>query len=198
MSDATSDPDRVSPAGLVFQAMVRDLLAAEYDRRTKMEGRGSTIVTASASLLTVVFGLTVVVTGRDYVFDSCLAVVALLAALLAFVVSAVLGIVVSACGFGYKTVDRKTLERLTDQQGEFWTMSADDAVNHDVEQQVRTICSLRDANEKKAKLVTASLVSQVLAITLLSVSVGLELYWRTSLPDIWDWFGDVGFQSPPW
>jgi hypothetical protein len=185
LSDATSDPDRVSPAGLVFQAMVRDLLAAEYDRRTKMEGRGSMIVTASASLLTVVFSLTVVVTGKDYVFESCLAVVALLAALLAFVVSAVLGIVVGAYGFNYRTVDRKTLKRLTDQQGEFWTMSADDAVNHDVEQQVETICSLRNANKKKANLVTAGLVSPVLAITLLSVSLGLELYGSMSLPDTW-------------
>jgi uncharacterized membrane protein len=72
--------------------MVKDLLAAEYDRRARMEGRGSTIVTTSASLLTVVFGLTVVVTGEDYVFANCYAVFALLAALLAFVISAVLGI----------------------------------------------------------------------------------------------------------
>jgi len=69
--------------------MVKDLLAAKYDRRARMEGRGSTIVTTSASLLTVVFGLTVVVTGKDYVFANCYAVFALLAALLAFVISAV-------------------------------------------------------------------------------------------------------------
>ncbi|WP_157900900.1 hypothetical protein [Mycobacterium terramassiliense] len=188
MSAATPDPNYISPAGTVFQAMVRDLLAAEYDRRTKMEGRGSMLVTASASLLTVVFGLTVVVTGKDYVFDNCYAVVAVFAALLSFIVSAVLGIVVHAYGFPYKTVDRVTLERLTDERGPFWTMSADSAVNHDVKQQVTTICSLRNANEIMFKLVMASLIFLVLAISLLSAAVGLELIGRIPAPEIPDWW----------
>jgi len=53
LSAADSETNDVSPAGKIYQAMVKDLLAAEYDRRTKIEGRGSTIVTASASLLTL-------------------------------------------------------------------------------------------------------------------------------------------------
>ncbi len=170
--------------------MVRDLLAAEYDRRTKMEGRGSVIVTASASLLTVVFGLTVIVTGKDYVFANCYAVFALLAALLAFVISAVLGIVVHAYGFKYQTVDRKTLVGLTENEA-MWTLSADRAVREDIRQQVRTTTTLRGTNEKMAKLVLASLVFQVLAVMLLSASVGLELFGRMPAPEIPDWWADL-------
>jgi hypothetical protein len=44
----------------------------QFDRRAKMESRGSTIVTASASLLTVIFGLTVLVTGKNYAFGKLL------------------------------------------------------------------------------------------------------------------------------
>jgi hypothetical protein len=174
LNDATSGPSDISPAGQVYRAMVSDLLAAEYDRRTKMEARGSTIVTASASLLTVIFGLTVIVTGKDYVFANGFAIFMLLAALLAFVVSAVLGIVVQTNSFAYKTISPESLNRLTDK--EFWDdRPANYAARDDVSQQVATICTLRVANERTAKLVTVSLVFQVVAITLLMVSVGLEL-----------------------
>lgn len=176
ISESPSDPNEVSPAGKIYQAMVGSLLAAEYDRRAKMEARGSTLVTASSTLLTVVFGLTVVVTGKDYVFNNGFAVLTLIAALVAFVVSAVLGIVVHALAVPYRTVGRESLSQLTDDS--FWKLSPDEAVREDVAQQVDTIRTLRDGNERKAKWVTASLVSQVVAILLLTVSVGIELVGR--------------------
>lgn len=170
--------------------MVKDLLAAEYDRRAKMEGRGSTIVTASASLLTLVFGLIVVITGKDYVFTNGYAIFALLAALVAFVISAVLGIVVQSYAFAYKTISPESLRQLTSKR--LWDdRPADYAARDDVSQQVTTISTMREANQRTAKLVTASLVFQVVAIVLLSVSIGLELVGRTSLPgEISDWFAD--------
>jgi hypothetical protein len=186
LSDATSGTNDASPAGTIYQAMVGNLLAAEYERRAKMEARGSTLVTASASLLTLVFGLTVVVTGKDYVFTNGFAVLTLIAALIAFVVSAVLGIVVHALPVPYNTVGRASLDQLTDDS--FWQLSADEALRNDVWQQGDTIRTLRIGNERKAKWVTASLVAQVMAILLLTVSVGIELVGRTSLlTGILDW-----------
>uniref|UniRef100_UPI001E58F084 hypothetical protein n=2 Tax=Mycobacterium avium TaxID=1764 RepID=UPI001E58F084 len=192
--DATPDADseRVSPAGTVYQQMVGSLLAAEHDRRTKTEGRGSTIVTTSSSLRTVVFGLTVVVTGKDYVFANCYAVWVLIAALGAFVISAVLGLVVSAYSFRYKTVSLDFLRQLEDRDGALWKVSADQAVNYDVQQQVTTICSLRGGNERKADLVVASLVFQVAAVALLALSVGLEIYGRMSASQ------PPGWSEIPW
>lgn len=188
LSDATSSTNEPSPAGTIYQAMVGNLLAAEYDRRAKTEARGSTLVTTSASLLTLVFGLTVVVTGKDYVFTNGFAVLTLIAALISFVVSAVLGIVVHALAMPYSTVGRASLDQLTDDS--FWRLPADEAVREDVAQQVDTIRTLRHGNERKAKWVTASLVSQVVAIFLLTVSVGIELAGRTSVLEIYGWSAD--------
>lgn len=194
MSAATSEPNDISPAGKVYQTMVGSLLATEYDRRAKIEARGSTIVTTSASLLTLVFGLTVVVTGKDYAFTNGFAILALLAALLAFVLSTVLGIVIQNYSFAYKVIGPDTLKQLTDNAS--WGQSADDAARRDVSQQVTTICSLRDVNERKSRLVTMSLVLQAVAIALLSVSVGIELFGRMPAPEIPDWCArpNLGFQ----
>jgi len=96
--------------------MVKDLLAAEYDRRAKMEARGSTIVTASASLATLVFGLTVVLTGKDHTFTNSFATLPLIAALVAFVISAVLGTMAQNYPFGYWTISSKSLAQLTSPQ----------------------------------------------------------------------------------
>jgi hypothetical protein len=159
--------------------MVGSLLAAEYDRRTKMEARGSTLVTASATLLTVILGLTALIAGKDHVFTNGLAVVFLIAALFAFVVSAILGLVVGTLPLPYTTVGRATLGQLTND--EFWNMSADDALREDVYQLGETIQSLRAGNERIAKRVTASLICQVAAAVLLTVSVSIELLGRTSL-----------------
>ncbi len=71
-------------------------------------------------------------------------------------------ILVQTRGFSYKVVNRKSLEQLTDTNAPFWVLSADDAVRADVSQHVRTICSLRDGNDKIAKRVMWGLRFQLL------------------------------------
>lgn len=88
-----------------------------------------------------------------------------------------LAILVQTYGFKYEVIDRESLKEVAGTNAA-WAQSADHAVRAEVSQQVRTICSLRNGNDTKAKLVTASLTFQVVAIFLLSVSVGFELYGR--------------------
>jgi hypothetical protein len=65
------------------------------------------------------------------------------------------------------------------------------AVRDDISQQVMTIRTMRVANQKTASLVTISLMFQVGAIILLSVSVALELYGRSSLAaQVSNWYAD--------
>jgi hypothetical protein len=116
---STVTPDPVSGAGKVWQAMVSDLLADEFDRRKTLEGRGATLMTASVSLVTLIFALTVILTGKDHVFANRYAVYFLLAALISFVISAVIAIVVQTRGFNYDVIKRQTLERLTDPNAPF-------------------------------------------------------------------------------
>ena len=175
MSGATGDG--VSPAGKIYQPMVGAILAAEADRRKTLERRGGTLLTASTSLVTLIFAVSVIVTGKSFVFANHCAVTALCLALGSFVISAVIAIVVQTHGYPYKVIDGETLMELAGTN-EAWAESADYALRRDVSQRVVTICSLRDGNETMAKHVAWSLRFQVLAIGLLSVSVGLELYGR--------------------
>lgn len=170
-------PDPISPAGKVYDGMIENLLTAEFDRRKTLEGRGATLMAASGTMLTLIFGLTVIVTGKDPVFKSGCAVDLLLAALAAFVVSAVTAIFVQTYGFKYQTASRDFLREVV-ENNDNWARRADDAARMWAVRRVNTITSLREGNNAKACLVTASLWAQVVAIGLLSASVGVELSGR--------------------
>lgn len=170
-----ADADVVSAAGKIYEQMVGAVVAAEFDRKKTLEGRGATILTTSGSLLTLIFGLTVVVTGKDAKFGNPWAVLFLMASLLAFVVSAVIAIFIAINGSKYTLAGRPLLESLT--ENEIWEdKSEDEARRIWVKRQVNTGLTLRKGNNRKAKAVTWSLAAQVLAVTLLSLSVVVELW----------------------
>lgn len=174
--EAGGSADLIYPAGKIWQPMVAALLSAEFDRRKAIEGRGATLMTASASIITLIFGLSVLVTGKDVVFENRWAVWTLIPALIAFVVSAAIALFVQTHGAKYEMISPSSLKSLTTVP--FWTMSADSATRHDVSQQVHTICELRDLNNEKARWAMWGLRFQLLAIALLSASVGLDLNSR--------------------
>jgi hypothetical protein len=132
-------------------------------------------------MLTVIFGLTVLVTGKDHVFTDRCSVGFLDAALGAFVLSAITAIFVQTYLFKYTVISPETLRSLPRENTE-WARLADDAARSWLTRQVNTLCSLRRGNNAKARLVTASLVLQVAAIALLSISVGLELHAHAIVP----------------
>lgn len=177
-TDATRDQlGNVSEAGRVYQATVTSLLAAEFERRKTLEARGGTLLTSSTTLLALIFGLTVLVTGKGAVFAVHLAVYVLYGALAVFVVSAAIAIIVQTQLQRYEVVSCEYLKTLAGSDAE-WSRSADHAVRAEVSQKVRTLCSLRGGNNTKARWVVAGLVVQLTAIALLAASLGLELYGR--------------------
>lgn len=165
-----------STAGPVYETLVGTALGAEESRRKVIEGRSGTVLTTSTTMLALVFGLTVIVTGKDYVFKSHCSVVLVSLALAAFVASASLAIVVQAYGFTYTVISAKTLSNLTDDVN--WGRTADDARRMWIRRQVSTIQSLRKGNNIKARLAIWSLGFELLAVALLAVAVGVELYTR--------------------
>ncbi|WP_328359039.1 hypothetical protein OG976_05655 [Mycobacterium sp. NBC_00419] len=173
-------PDGAEPkqpvASDVYVEMVSSLMSAEFDRRKGIEARGAVILTASATLLTLIFGLTVVVTGKDHVFANHSALIFLLFALASFIISAVLAIVVQGYAFRYTVTGVKTLQGLTSNA--FWLLDHDTATRMWVQRQVNTTLSLRAGNDVKATLVLVALGWQVVAVVLLSASIGLEMWGR--------------------
>jgi Enoyl-(Acyl carrier protein) reductase len=148
--------------------------AAEFDRKKTLEGRGTTILTTSGSLLTLIFGLTVVVSGKDAKFENPWAVMFLMGALFAFVVSAVIAIYIAAWGSTYLLASDDMLAGLTTHQ--WWEMSEDEARRTWVARQVNTARSLRKSNHSKVEWIKRSLIAQVAAVALLSASVAIELW----------------------
>jgi hypothetical protein len=177
-SDATADrTEAVSAAGKVYQESVAAMLTAEFERRKTLEARGTTLMTSSATLIALIFGLTVLVTGKDPVLINRWAVYVLLASLVLFVVAATVGIVVQTYLHKYDVVECDFLETLAGTDKE-WSRSADHAVRTNVSQKVHTLCSLRKGNNAKASWVIAGLIVQLMAIASLAVSLGIELNSR--------------------
>ena len=166
-----------SAAGKIYEQVTAAVVASEFDRKKTLEGRGSTLVTASASLLTLTFGVIFVVTGKDYLFKSGWAVGLLLASLAAFLVSAVIAVFVAVEGTEYAVIADETLDALT--TGDKWNKTEDNARLMWVRRQVDTAKSLRESNNKNVTRVAWSLWIQVLAIALLAGSVVVELSDRS-------------------
>lgn len=77
----------INPAGKIWEQMASTVVAAEFDRKKTHEGRGTTILTTSGSFLTLIFGLTVVASGKDTRSQDPWATMLLIASLLTLVVS---------------------------------------------------------------------------------------------------------------
>jgi hypothetical protein len=174
--EANAQKDESSPAGKVYESLAGKVLEAEQDRRRRVESRGSTVLTTSTTMLTLIFGLTVIVTGKEYTFKSHYAVWSLTLALGAFVVSAVLAIFVQTYGFSYVVISTQTLDSLVKNAN--WNRTEDDARRMWVSRQAETIKTLRKSNDRKSDLIKWSLGSEVLAIVLLTLASGFELHTR--------------------
>ena len=168
----TTDPS----AGDVFDTMVGAVLGAEYERRKTLDGRGAILVATSASMLTLVLGLTVIVTGKELVLHSSTAVAFLILALVLFVVAAMTATVVQTYGFRYSVPDRGLLRALTADEN--WARTADDARRMWVSRQVDTIVTLRQGNDIRANLLSFGLMVQMVAVVMLGAAVVIELHAR--------------------
>lgn len=163
-----------SAAGKVYEKVVAALLLSEEDRRKRVEGRAATILTASATMLTLIFGLTIFVSGKDYIFKNHCAVWSLTLALAAFVVSSVIAIIIQAYPFQYSILNDFTLNNLAAK----WNETEDNARQMWVQSQAETITTLRSSNNKKSALAVWSFGFEILAIALLAISVGFELHTK--------------------
>lgn len=156
--------------------MVGSIPAFERDRRANLEGRGATLLTASGALVALVTGLAAFVVGKDRLFVDHTAVIELCMALPWFVLiggDRARG----PDGWEYSVIGRESLKKIAGTD-EVWNRSANLAVRDDVDQQVKTICTLRDGNNEMAVWILVSLAFEIVAIVLLSVAVGFELCAR--------------------
>ena len=111
----------VGVAGKVWQSMVSAFWRPSWDSAQDPGGPRRYSHDRERLFGKLIFALTVILTGKDHVFTNRYAVYFLLAALVAFVISAVIAIVVQTRGFNYDVIKRQTLKRLTDPDAASWT-----------------------------------------------------------------------------
>jgi len=162
-----------STPGEIYNDHVRELLDAEYDRRRVLEARGDSIIKTSSGIIALVFALSIFISGKDYKFTNHWnSIWLLVAALVAFIISASIAIYVQNWAVSYMTTGEQTLDKMTQ---EFWDLPSDDAQRMCLQREINTTLSLRGGNDKKVAAAQYSVIFQVIAIMFLSISLVCEL-----------------------
>lgn len=157
--------------GEAYASHVEAELKAEYERTTALNTRAAAITTTSSAFLALVFTLTAVVTGKDFKATDWGAR-GVVAALVFFVAAELLGLV---AGFSrkYTVTALDTLEAMVE---EHWRDDEVDARNVVAFTNVKTIGSLREGNNAKAKLLVLAAGLQLIAIAVLIVALAAQLW----------------------
>ena len=165
-------PDDLT-SGETYSDHVRKLLDTEYDRRRVLEARGDSIIKTSSGVVALFFALTIFISGRNYKFTNHWnSIWFLVAALIAFIVSATIAIYVQTWALAYTVTGQQTLEKMTQ---EFWDKPPDEAQRICLQREINTTLSLRAGNDKKVAAAQYGVIFQVIAIIFLSYSLVCEL-----------------------
>jgi hypothetical protein len=155
-------------AGAAYSALIVEQLTEERDRKKVLEAKGSAILTTSASLTTLLFGLAALVTGVKGYNLPATAQTALLWAFLAFAVAALLGLL-ATWPMKYREALPENLQKLT--EANFWNGPADVGDRRAAELRVRVIARARDRNRRKAILVVVGMFFEFVAALILSYAI---------------------------
>lgn len=161
----------MSDQGKAYAAFIESELKAERDRRAAYDGRGQSLVTTSGALVTLLGGLAALVRTPPMVRLPTPASVAVSIALVLFVCAATCGII---AGWNrlYAVATVPTMHRMTSGH---WKDDEVDARNNVAGVQLRTLDTLRRANEFKVRWVSVGLIMQASALAVLAVAVTIVI-----------------------
>jgi hypothetical protein len=160
----------VAAQGTTFAKFVERQADAEYDRRTSLDARGLGVVTSNGAFTTLIFGLLVVLKGRDFTLTPS-AKIPLIVALASLMLSALVGLYATQL-VRYTVTDATTLR---DMIGSHWKDSEVDARNACAATTIKTVDSLRTGNNKKAGRIVVAVAFQLLGFVSLAVSASIVL-----------------------
>lgn len=158
--------------GTNYATFIEAELKAERERRTALDARGLAIVTTTAALTTVLTAVGALVSTRSGFRLPHGIFWPLVGALVAFVGTAVLGIL-AAGPQPYAVATPETLEQMV---REHWRDHEVDARNNVSVVNMRTIASLRAGNNRRGNLISAATWVQIAGLLSLAVAVFLILW----------------------
>jgi hypothetical protein len=150
-----------------FPDFVKDLLAVEDKRRDSLEARGSSMITVSASLVTLLVALGAFVTDRRGFKLPDAARPPLSVAVVAFVVAAVLGIA-TYIPQPARMTDPVALSGLLPK---YWSKGDDFAQKKIAVTRLEQLAALQKANDWKARALLAAVAVQLVAVGALAWAV---------------------------
>ena len=142
----------------------------ELDRRSALDDRALGVTKTNSAFLALVFALSVLVTGEDYLFTG-LAALAVVVALFFFVSAAVLGLVANLMR-DYEVTGAETMQAMLTAH---WQDDEVEARNAVATANLRTIRSLRSGNDEKVRWIKRAVVLQFGAITVLVAALAIAL-----------------------
>lgn len=163
----------LSTAGEFYGQLITDQLAEERSRKGSLEARGIAVITTSGTLVTLLFGLTAGLTASTSFKLPDDSRLPLLLSLIAFVITAVLGLVTNL-PLKYREPTARGLDRLVDE--EVWTSEGVIGQLRVAGAQVHLIAAARAANNLKVKLLIWAIVSELVAVAFLCCSIVGILY----------------------
>jgi len=158
-------------AGSVYAQLIGEQVTEERQIKASLEQRGITVITTSAALVSLLFGLAAVVTANKHFVLPALGRVLLVLALLCFLAAAVQGIRTNWILSYEVAVD--DLKRLASPQ--WWDRPSSPAERRAAEVRIAILESARAANDQKAALLQQAMVCEVAAVFFVAAAVAVIL-----------------------
>lgn len=155
----------------VYSGYIKDQLVEQDARKESIEKRGLAVITSSGTIVSLLFGLVAVLTSADgYTLPSD-AEPWLIAALVAFVLAALAGIVTNV-PLLYLAVKPPQLRRLVD---DFWADGPETAEKRVAATQLKVLARAKSMNAAKGWILVAAVLAQLSAVVFLALAVRVVL-----------------------
>lgn len=155
-------------AGAIYASLVDSQLDEENRRKASFEARGIAVITTSAALVSLLFGILGAVANSDSFELGGASRGFLITSAVLFVAAAVAGLS-SNWPLKYQQVEVDNLRQLTTQQ--YWDGEASVASRRVAEVKVEVLSRARGLNRLKGRLLLMGLFVEVLAVLALAISV---------------------------
>jgi hypothetical protein len=162
----TWDKPRMSEGGAKYATFLEQELKAERDRRTSLDARAQSFVTASGSLVALLAALSALIGSRkDYTVPSS-AHIPLLCTVALFWFT-LMAAILATFNFKYDVAKAPTLEQMP---REHWRDDESTAMRNIAAINVSTVLTLRYGNNKKVTLLLTAFVGQLLSLACLGLT----------------------------
>ena len=164
------DPDGRGRA--IYADFIKEQQDAQEARKTSLEQRGLAVITTSGALVTLLFGLTAISVGGADALDIPSSSAALLvAALVFFVLAAVLAIATNLPR-SYEGVTVDALRRAVEER---WADGEAVASEMVALTRLKTLASAKRNNDLKGRALVAAMACEIVAVALVGAAVGFVL-----------------------